>query len=71
MEQSVVFDDSSIEPGARVRRAIIDKECVIHSGASIGYDRAEDLARGFKITEGGVVVIPKGTVVGASVPRLL
>jgi glucose-1-phosphate adenylyltransferase len=71
VEQSVVFDDSNIEPGARVRRAIIDKECTIHSGASIGYDRAADSARGFKISEGGVVVIPKGTQVGASGQRLL
>jgi glucose-1-phosphate adenylyltransferase len=71
VEQSVVFDDSSIEPGARVRKAIIDKECIIQSGASIGYDRASDVSRGFKISENGVVVIPKGTVVGPCGARLL
>ncbi len=71
VEQSVVFDDSYLEPGARVRRAIIDKECVIHSGARIGYDHSADLAQGFKVSDTGVVVVPKGSVVGASGPRLL
>jgi glucose-1-phosphate adenylyltransferase len=71
LEQTVVFDDSYIEPGVRIRRAIIDKECVIHAGACIGYDHGADQAQGFKVTESGIVVVPKGTIVGASVPRLL
>jgi glucose-1-phosphate adenylyltransferase len=70
VEQSVVFDDSSIEPGARIKKAIIDKECVVHAGASIGYDHIADTARGFKVSHSGVVVVPKGTVVGRTEPVL-
>jgi glucose-1-phosphate adenylyltransferase len=61
VEQSVIFDDVSIEPGARIRRAIVDKESKIRVGASIGYDHEEDKRRGFIISDNGVVVVPKGT----------
>jgi glucose-1-phosphate adenylyltransferase len=67
VEDAVVFDDVEIGRHARVRRAIIDKGVRIPDGASIGYDPAEDRRR-FTVTEAGVVVIPKGTVVSAD-PR--
>jgi glucose-1-phosphate adenylyltransferase len=61
VEQSVIFDDVVIEPGARIRRAIIDKESRVQVGARIGYDVDEDKNRGFSISNGGIVVVPKGT----------
>jgi glucose-1-phosphate adenylyltransferase len=69
--QSVIFDDSYIEPGARIKRAIIDKECRIAAGASLGYDLAADKARGCHISHDGVVVIPKGTTITNVVPALV
>jgi glucose-1-phosphate adenylyltransferase len=59
--QSVVFDDTFIEPGAKIRRAIVDKECRVMAGASIGFDSTLDKARGCTVTDSGIVVIPKGT----------
>jgi glucose-1-phosphate adenylyltransferase len=67
----VIFDDVLIEPGARVRRAIIDKACKILAGASIGYDHRMDKARGCTVTGSGIVVIPKGTEISANEPALL
>jgi len=61
VENSVIFDDVFVEPGARIRRAIVDKECLIHAGASIGHDLAADRQRGCTVTESGIVVVPKGT----------
>jgi glucose-1-phosphate adenylyltransferase len=61
VEQSVIFDDVVIEPGVRIRRAIVDKESRIRAGASIGYDREVDKERGCTISDGGIVVVPKGT----------
>ena len=58
--QSVVFDDVFIEPGAKIKRAIVDKECRIRSGALIGFDQALDKARGCTVSENGIVVVPKG-----------
>lgn len=60
VEQSVIFDDVIIEPGARIRRAIVDKESRIRSGASIGYDRETDKRRGCTISDNGIVVVAKG-----------
>jgi len=60
VEESAIFDDVVIEPGARVRRAIVDKEVRIRAGVLIGYDRKADERRGFSISERGVVVVPKG-----------
>jgi glucose-1-phosphate adenylyltransferase len=59
--QSVVFDDTFIEPGAKIRRAIIDKECRVRAGALIGFDQTLDKARGCTVTDSGIVVVPKGT----------
>jgi len=61
VEQSVIFDDVVIDPGARIRRAIVDKECRIRAGASVGYDPVADKERGFTLSDNGIVVVPKGT----------
>jgi glucose-1-phosphate adenylyltransferase len=71
VEQSVIFDDVVIEPGARIRRAIVDKESRIQAGASIGYDREADKRRGCTISDNGIVVVPKGTNISRSEPSLL
>jgi len=60
VERSIIFDDVNVEPGSRVRRAIVDKESRIQAGASIGYDHEADKRRGCTISESGVVVVPKG-----------
>ena len=44
-----------------IRNAVIDKYCEIADGAQIGVDLAHDRARGFTISDGGIVVLGKGT----------
>ena len=65
---SVVFDDTIIEPDVRINRAIVDKQCIVQAGTSIGYNAELDKKRGFHVSPGGVVVIPKGSVVSAVFP---
>ncbi len=48
---------------AQVHRAIIDKNVVLPERARVGIDRAQDLERGFTMTESGITVVPKGTVI--------
>jgi glucose-1-phosphate adenylyltransferase len=55
---SILFPGVQISPGARVNRAIIDKNVVVPSGARIGFDRADDATR-FTVSDHGIVVIPK------------
>ncbi len=66
IEESVLFENVVIGRHVKIRRAIIDKDVEIPSGTEIGYNLAEDRKRWF-VSEGGVVVIPKRTKIGASI----
>ncbi|MBS0209409.1 MAG: glucose-1-phosphate adenylyltransferase [Planctomycetes bacterium] len=59
IEGSILFENVDIGRHAKVRRAIIDKGVHIPPGVEIGYDHEHDRARGFTVTESGVVVIAK------------
>ncbi len=60
VESSVVFDNVDVGRNVHIRRAIVDKDVNIPDGTTIGLDLAQDEARGLKITESGIVVVPKG-----------
>jgi len=57
VQGAIVFEGVNIGRHAKIRRAIIDKGVDIPSGVEIGYNRQLDLARGFVVTDSGVVVI--------------
>jgi glucose-1-phosphate adenylyltransferase len=59
VEDSILFPRVNIGRRAKIRRAIIDKGVDIPEGFRIGYDEEEDLARGFTMSPGGIVVIAK------------
>jgi glucose-1-phosphate adenylyltransferase len=61
VEDSLLFDGVEIGRHAQVRRAIIDKGVRIADHDRIGFDPDEDRARGFTVSEGGVVVIGKSS----------
>jgi glucose-1-phosphate adenylyltransferase len=50
---------------------ILDKNCKIEPGTEIGYDQAADRERLPFLTESGIAVIPKGTVVPKRGPVVL
>ncbi|MCH2128658.1 MAG: glucose-1-phosphate adenylyltransferase [Pirellulaceae bacterium] len=60
VEDSILFQDVDIGRRAKLRRTIVDKGVSIPSEIEIGYDTELDKARGFSVTEGGIVVIAKG-----------
>ncbi len=57
VEDSILFGGVTVSPGARVRRAILDKWTRVPDGVTIGYDRADDEKR-FTVTSSGIVVVP-------------
>jgi len=59
VEDSILFSQVNIGRRAKIRHAIIDKGVHIPEGFRIGFDEEEDLARGFTVSPGGVVVIAK------------
>jgi glucose-1-phosphate adenylyltransferase len=63
VSDSVVLDNVVVGRHAQVHRAILDKNVVVQERARVGIDAEHDRARGFTISESGVTVVPKGTVV--------
>lgn len=63
VRDSIIFDGTNIGRNATVVRAILDKGVVVEEGAQIGIDREHDIARGFHVTDSGIVVVPKNGVV--------
>jgi glucose-1-phosphate adenylyltransferase len=58
VEESVLFSGVEVGRGAKVRRAIVDKNVKIPEGFEIGYDLEKDRRR-FHVTEEGIIAIPK------------
>ena len=57
VEGCIIMDNCDIGRYARVRRAILDKNVRIPENVQIGYDADADRARGYHVTETGIVVI--------------
>jgi glucose-1-phosphate adenylyltransferase len=51
------MDNCDIGRHAKVRHTILDKNVRIPEGTSIGYDLDADRARGWHVTDSGIVVI--------------
>ena len=60
VEGCVIMDDCDIGRRAKLRRAILDKNIRIPEDATVGYDLEADRARGWHVTETGIVVIGRG-----------
>jgi glucose-1-phosphate adenylyltransferase len=59
LDECVVLPQVQIGEGCRIRRAIVERGCVIPPGTVVGYDAEAD-ARRFKVTPDGVtLVIPE------------
>ena len=58
---SIIMDNCDIGRHSRIRRAIIDKNVKVPEGTEIGFDIESDKKK-FKVTETGIVVIPKNYV---------
>ena len=62
---SVIFEHVRVGQGARIHRAILDKNVMLADGATVGVDRERDLARGYTVTDTGITVVGKGVQVDA------
>ena len=60
VEGCVIMDNCDIGRRAKLRRAILDKNIRIPEDATVGYDLEADRARGWHVTETGIVVIGRG-----------
>jgi glucose-1-phosphate adenylyltransferase len=68
---SIVLSGCDIGAGAKLNRVLLDKNVHIEPGTVIGHDSGQDRERFPFVTESGIVVVPKGTVVPAKGPCVL
>lgn len=59
VENSILFENVHIGRHTKIRKAIIDKGVTISDGEEIGYDLAADSAKGYTVTDSGIVVVPR------------
>lgn len=59
VQDTILFEGVNVGRHAKIRRAIIDKGVRVPERMEIGYDRELDIARGFSVTDSGIVVIGK------------
>ncbi len=58
VESSILMTNCRIGRYSRLRRTIVDTNVEIPENSVIGYDLDEDRARGYTVTESGIVVVP-------------
>lgn len=62
VHECVLLENVRVGQHCQLKRTIIDKNVVVPDGTRIGFDREHDLARGFHVTDSGITVIGKNTV---------
>jgi glucose-1-phosphate adenylyltransferase len=65
VSDSVLMHGVDVARHAQIHRTILDKNVRVMEGAQVGIDPARDAERGFEVTEAGITVVPKGTVITA------
>jgi glucose-1-phosphate adenylyltransferase len=65
VEESIILHNARIGRYSRIKRAIIGANAVIPEGSTIGYDLDEDRAKGYTVTDSGIVVVPVSHKFGA------
>ena len=59
IEDAVILPDVEIKRHCKLKKVVIDRGCVIPEGTTIGYDHEQDRARGFRVSEKGVVLVTR------------
>lgn len=57
VSDSVILPQVVINRNVTIRRAIIDRGCIIPEGLTIGVDREQDIQHGFRISKKGIVLV--------------
>lgn len=60
IDQSIILPDVDVGRHCKIRKAIIDRGCVIPEGTEIGVDHDQDRANGYRVTSKGVVLVTRG-----------
>ena len=50
---------SDVGEHCKLLRVIVDSKCHIPAGLTIGYDREQDIANGFRVSEKGITLVTR------------
>lgn len=56
---SVLLPEVEVKRNCRIRKAIIDRGCTVPEGTVIGHSKADDEARGFRVTDKGITLVTR------------
>ena len=59
IEESILMHDSDIGKYCKLRRVVVDSQCKIPAGLVIGYDKEQDIANGFRVSEKGITLVTR------------
>ena len=59
IKETVVLPEVEIGRSCKIRRAIIDRGCMVPEGSIIGYDPQQDRENGFRVSEKGIVLVTR------------
>lgn len=59
MEETVALPAVEVGQNCHIRKAILDRGCIIPDNMQIGIDHDKDRERGFRVSPGGVVLVTK------------
>lgn len=59
IEESVLLPEVEVHRHAKIKRAIIDRACIIPEGMEIGFDAEKDKANGFRVSKKGVTLVTR------------
>lgn len=62
IQDSVILPNVEIGKNCQIKRAIIDRGCIIPENMSIGHDRQQDINNGFRLSEKGIVLVTQEMV---------
>lgn len=68
IEDSILMTNVSVGRYSRLRRVIADDDAIIPERTEIGFDPEADRARGYSISENGIVVIPGNSRLSSFIP---
>ena len=63
IDESVLLHGSDVGENCKLRRVIVDSKCQVPAGLTIGYDKAQDLANGFRVTDKGITLVTRDMLV--------
>lgn len=57
IEEAVILPNVEIGRHCKIKKVVLDRGCIIPEGMEIGIDHEQDRARGFRVSESGVVLV--------------